>query len=141
MLEEYGVVKKYKDGEVIFRQGDYGLDMYVVKSGRVRIYREGEGRPVVLATLDPEEFFGEMAILGTHRRSANAKAVMESDLIVISRDSFLNLIKDPVVMHVLERLSSRIKEVDDRLEELAVEDQIRKEHISGLLTQRRNYSY
>lgn len=139
MLEDQGVLRTYKDGDLIFREGDYGKEMYVIKSGRVKIFRSGQGREVQLAVLDPGEFFGEIAVLDNRRRSANAVASMNTELIAIDRDTFRGFITQDVVWDVLSRMTARMREIDDKLEDLMVEDQVRKEHISSLLTQRRTY--
>src|SRR5947207_945890 len=61
---------------VLFRKGDTGHCMYVILSGQVQIYLEDvEGRTAILRVLEPGEFFGEMALLDSGARSANARAI------------------------------------------------------------------
>src|SRR5438045_7370768 len=60
-----------KAGSSLFRVGDSGDAMYFIESGRVRItVTVADGREVVLASLGHGAFFGELAILDGHGRSA-----------------------------------------------------------------------
>lgn len=137
MLEEYGIVRKCKDGETVFREGDPAKEMYIIRSGKVKIFRTGRGKEVKLATLQPNDFFGEIALFGDYPRSASAQAVGETELQIVDKDTFMSFIKEPAVWTVLEKMSERIRQVDDRLEKLSVQDQVRKEHLSSLVALRR----
>lgn len=70
--------RSYDAGEVIFRQGDPGVGMYVIERGRVEIVHEPTGR--VLADLLDGDFFGEIALLNETPRSARATAVEPATL-------------------------------------------------------------
>lgn len=137
MLEEHGINKKYKAGEIVFSKGERGSEMYIVRSGKVKIFRMGGGREVKLATLEPNEFFGEMALFGDHPRSASAQTLEDAELQVIDRDTFKSFIREPIVWTLLEKMGEIIREVDDKLEELSIQDQLRKEHISNFVSRKR----
>lgn len=139
MLEEHGRIKNYKDGEIIFKEGDQGQEMYLVREGKVKIVRTSKEKPVTLATLGIGEFFGEMALFEDQVRSATAQAVGATELSIIDKETFMSFIKDPVIWTVLEKMSDRIREVDDKLEALSVEGELRKDHISSLLANKRTY--
>ena len=132
MLEESGRLKKYADGEVIFSQGDKGNELYIIRSGKVRIARTMEGKENLLAHLNPGEFFGEMALFTEEPRWASAQAVGESEIQVVTRDDLKRIIREPVVWTMLEKMSQRLRQIDDRVEDLMVKDQVRKEHLSTL---------
>lgn len=132
MLEDAGVDKKYADGEVVFKQGDTGNEMYIVRSGKVKIFRTKDGKETMLAHLKPDDFFGEMAFFGDQPRSASVVAVGETTLQVVDKRAFMHLIKAPVVWSIMEKMSDRIREIDDKVEDLSVQDQVRKEHLSTL---------
>jgi len=129
-------LKVLDDGEVIFREGDPGDEMYVIQSGKVRVFGESQGRETTLCVLSRSDFFGEMALLTSQPRTATAKAVGEVTLLVISKAQFDALIQEPLVRMMLERMSARIQDVDERLEELSAADQIRREHLSAIVGQR-----
>ena len=60
--------KQYKDGEVIFRQGDTGKCMYVIQKGEVEVFVDSDGEELTLRTMGANEFFGEMAAMLRHTR-------------------------------------------------------------------------
>ncbi|MBU0730840.1 MAG: cyclic nucleotide-binding domain-containing protein [Proteobacteria bacterium] len=68
--------RHFKPGEVIFRTSDQGAGAAMVLSGKVEI-RAGE---VVLTTLGPGDFFGEVSLVLDERRTADAVAVEDSEL-------------------------------------------------------------
>lgn len=138
MLEEHGINRKYAGGDVIFKQGDSAKEMYIVRSGIVEIYRTTGGRETSLTKLKPSEFFGEMALFSDAPRSASAKAVGGVELQIIDKHAFMSLINEPVVFDMLKKMSDRIRQVDEKVEELSVQDQVRKEHL-GTLTVRNSY--
>lgn len=120
MLE--GLTVNYEDGEIVFSEGDAAADMYVVRSGAVRITRTGDdGSVVVLATLGEGEFFGEMGLFSPGLRSASATAVGATELAVIDKTAFMGLVRDPVVWEVLAKMSERIRAADEALAEAGIE--------------------
>ncbi|MDZ4782197.1 MAG: cyclic nucleotide-binding and patatin-like phospholipase domain-containing protein [Planctomycetia bacterium] len=81
-------------GELICRQGEPGNEMYVVVRGRIKISVErGSHEFQLLDYLGPGDHFGEMSLLIERPRSATAAAVLESELLVLERDGFDNLLK------------------------------------------------
>ncbi len=78
-----------------------------------------------------------MALFGDRPRSASAQALDETELLIIDKDTFRSLLKDPMIMDIFVEMSKRIREVDDKLEKLSIQDHLRKEHLSSLATQRR----
>jgi len=77
---------QYNDGDVIFQQGDEGSSLFLIDDGAVEIsYGEGKGR-VVLATLFPGQYFGELSLFDRAPRSATATATKASRLMRLDRD-------------------------------------------------------
>lgn len=65
--------QNYKNGELIFRQGEMGSCMYVIQSGKVGIYLNyGEADQAKLTELSAGQFMGEMGLLDKLPRSATA---------------------------------------------------------------------
>lgn len=79
-------------GELIYAPGDLGDAMYFVESGQVEITSEDGGRRETLARLIPGDFFGEMALLTGKTRTVTARAVANSNLWVLYRTDFDNLL-------------------------------------------------
>lgn len=136
MLELYGVPRRYGAGEVIFRQGSRGNEMYVVRSGKVRIFGVENGIETTFAILGPHDFFGEMALLTGDLRSASATAEGEVELSVVDRATFDKLAGDPLVHDMLVRMSKRISAVDEELKKLSTHESIRREHLGHIMEQR-----
>ncbi|MDF1543426.1 MAG: cyclic nucleotide-binding domain-containing protein [Anaerosomatales bacterium] len=134
-----GVSKRYGDGDVIFKQGSFAGQMYVVRRGKVRIFRDQDGKETTLAALGPGEFFGEMSVIEGKPRSATAQAVGETELEVIEADELRRVAGDDIVWQMLKRMSSRIRETDEALEQLSVQDIVRREHLSSLPIRRNPY--
>jgi CRP-like cAMP-binding protein len=98
-------------GDVVFRQGDKAIDMFVIQSGVVEISRgEGDAR-TVMATLRQGDFFGEMSVLESMPREADAIARTHAELLVITQGGLLiRLRRDPTfALEMLHKLSGRIR--------------------------------
>ena len=79
-----GSVQSLQRGVVLFEEGDEPGEFYLVLSGRVAIAQESDdGRESLLAVLDPGELFGEMGFLDGYTRSAQARALEESTVLMV----------------------------------------------------------
>lgn len=79
-------------GNSVFRRGDPAEALYVVLSGSVRIVDLDAGRDV--ARIDPGEYFGELALLMETTHSKTALADGATELTVVPRESFRELLKE-----------------------------------------------
>jgi CRP-like cAMP-binding protein/rhodanese-related sulfurtransferase len=80
---------------IISREGDPAERLYIISSGRVRIFRRSEeGREIDLAIQGPGEVFGEMALLTGEPRSADVEALDEVHLMVVSKAHFDRIVRD-----------------------------------------------
>jgi len=115
------VVQKQKDhfdkGEVIFKEGSSGSAMYIIKSGKVEVVKQTGDEEVVLATLEPKAFFGEMALFGDPHRSATIRAAADTDMIVITKemlDTQFEKVPDWFVT-ILKTLIERLRDTNKRI--------------------------
>lgn len=115
----------YKVGEVIFKEGDSEDTMFFIKEGKVEISKKMGDAEQVLAFLGPNDFFGEMAIISKSPRSASAKAVKETAVIVFNRKQFMTLLKTrgEIVLKIIEVLIRRLKESNDTINKLIQRNQ------------------
>src|SRR6476646_1663843 len=107
-----------KAGQSLFRVGDSGDAMYFIESGRIRItVTDADGREVILASLGHGDFFGEMAILDGHGRSADATVTEDSRLAVLTRENFLTFVSSDarIVLEMLSAITRRLRRTDDLL--------------------------
>jgi len=76
-------------GQVIFEEGDYGEEMYVIKRGKVEVVRDYS----IIAELSDHAFFGEMALVSDEPRNATIKAVTEVEALVLKKEDFRELLE------------------------------------------------
>ncbi|MGE5820762.1 MAG: DUF1003 domain-containing protein [Deltaproteobacteria bacterium] len=110
------------DGQVIFRQGDPPLAMYVVRSGNIAIsvWTE-ENEEVTLSMLHEGDFFGELSLLDGSRRTATAKAVGQVELIEINCEDFFKLLrlKPDVAISILAVMAQRLRTTNELIQSRA----------------------
>ncbi len=102
----------------VFRRGEAGEAMYVIVSGRVRIIvTDTDGREVILAALGAGDFFGEMAMLDGHGRSADAVVVDNAQLAVLTRQNFVEFIRSDaaIAVRMLSTMTDRLRRTDELL--------------------------
>jgi CRP/FNR family cyclic AMP-dependent transcriptional regulator len=109
-----------RKGEILFRQGDEGLSLYLILQGRIRISLSRQMDVVTLAILGQGEFLGEMALFDGLPRSADAIALEDSYLYALNRKDFLSfLVNNEKAVHaVLSSLSIRLRKTDALLAEM-----------------------
>jgi CRP-like cAMP-binding protein len=114
------LVRKHPSGTVLFREGDRGQTMYVIRSGKVNISRRIADSEITLAVLGPGEFFGEMALLEGLPRSAGATVMEEALLIELEQGAFATLVRKngEIALRLMRRLSSRLREADRQIHAL-----------------------
>ncbi len=112
-LERVMRERNFTAGETIITQGDEGVGFYLITSGKVDVSRDGTH----LATLGPDDFFGEQALLDNYRRSATIKAIEDTSTVAVMRSDFVaELRSNPdLAIEVLAVMSRRLREVEDRL--------------------------
>jgi len=114
-------VRRFRRAEVIFHQGDPGDALFIVLSGAVKIVLPGEsGDEAILATLQPGDFFGELALLDGAPRSATAAALEPTETLVLPRDRFRQLIANEAVIRdtFLAAVASELRRLTRHVEEL-----------------------
>ena len=113
------VVKRYKKGEIIFKQNSAGNEMYIIDSGKVQIYRRADGKKVVLEVLGNKCFFGEMALFSDNKRTATAVTLEDAKLIVITKEMLTLQLKNvpqwfvTMFRALVERLEKANKRIDN----------------------------
>ena len=130
-------IQSFEPKEEVFTQGQPGLGMFIVTSGKVEIVQaEEDGSERVLSEADSGSFFGEMALLDDAARSATARAVEKTELVAFYRSDLLALAEEKsqlgvkiimylsqVVAERLRRTNRSLKEVRDELESVKVDSE------------------
>jgi CRP/FNR family cyclic AMP-dependent transcriptional regulator len=99
--------QSFKAGSVIFREGDEARELFVVKSGQVRIQIGNR----TVTELGADSIFGEMALIDNEPRSATAVAVTDVELVAVSEKQFLFLVSQTpyFALKVMRVLAQRLR--------------------------------
>ncbi len=105
--------------QVIFQAGERGDELYVIVSGRLKVYRGKPGSEAVLAELGSRECFGEMALLDSEARSASVATLEPCRLLKIRAADFRELLfeRPQISMEILKILARRLRRMDVEMEE------------------------
>jgi len=132
----------YKRGDLIIKQGDYGISIYKIVKGKIRIVRESGGKEVALATLGPGEVIGEMSFFNksVEPRSASARALTDVEVEVwhparLTREyeqmpPVIKLIADKMLSRLL-KTNALIGKLGAKLEESKAQERPREAEASG----------
>ena len=110
----------YGPGEAILEQGDVGDELFVIVSGAVSIVVGRAGGSVAeVSRLGPGQFFGEMSLVTGDRRSATVRAVTETELLVVGKDAFSQILTHgpELAGKIAEVLTHRQVQLDEHLAE------------------------
>ena len=114
--------RRFRNGETIFHQDDPGDALHVVVAGAVKIVLPSaeDGEPAIMATLNPGDFFGALALLDGDPRSATAIALGKTETLVLRREAFLELVDADRSLRVslLASLSREIRSITDHVQDL-----------------------
>ncbi len=115
----------YKKGDTIFSEGDDANGFYVLRTGRVKIFKLSfEGKEQILHIIFPGEPFGEVPVFSGETFPAHAEALEESRAVFFSKKAFIELIqKDPsIALNMLAVLSRRLKQFIRLVEDLSLKE-------------------
>jgi CRP/FNR family transcriptional regulator, cyclic AMP receptor protein len=124
-IEQIGSRKSYQKNEVVLLEEEAGTALFVIVNGKVKVSRaSNDGREVILTILSDSDFFGEMAILDGLTRSATCTAIDDSELFLIQRNDFLNLLREypEISIALLQELTSRLRTADMKIKALSLKD-------------------
>jgi CRP/FNR family cyclic AMP-dependent transcriptional regulator len=122
-ISALSIRRSYGHGAIVFSQSDPGDALYGVVTGKIRISASSpNGREVFLNIMEPGDTFGEIALLDGRHRTATASVTAPSELIIITREHFLDLLKrEPqLASHVIQLLCQRIRWTSGLAEESAL---------------------
>ncbi len=124
-LSEVTFTRTFSKDNVIILAEEEGDTLFILKKGQVKVsIVSEEGREVILSLLGPGSVFGELSLLDGKPRSANVVATEETDLLMLRRADFLQLIyKTPqIATALLAELATRMRKTDRQIEGLALLD-------------------
>lgn len=119
------ITRSYDKDQVIILAEEEGDAMFIIAHGQVKVSIVSEdGREVILSMLGEGAVFGELALLDGKPRSANVVATQDTELYMVRRADFLQLIyKVPqIAVGLLAELAARLRKTDRKIEGLALLD-------------------
>lgn len=138
------------EGAIIIKEGEMGTQAFLIQSGGVRVFVTHEDREVELARLGTGQIVGEMAMLSDGPRTASVQATEDCNLIVISRQQFVDKLgdTDAMIRAIVQMLAKRLIEGNNVLSDkkgdvndLATSARMIYQNIMGALpkNQQRNF--
>jgi CRP/FNR family transcriptional regulator, cyclic AMP receptor protein len=121
-LMPYARVVHYPSGKEIFAKGAPGSSLMAVIEGIVRISSPSlAGREITLNLIHPGEVFGEIALLDGLERTADAIAMTDCELLVLSRREFMPFLerRPDICIKIIEILCHRLRNTSEQVEELS----------------------
>lgn len=117
-IERATTMTTCKRGTVFFAPDETGEVLFILKQGRVNLYRmTEEGKKLVTATLEPGSIFGEMSLAGQGMNGSFAEASEDSTLCLMSRADVQQVIQryPSVALRLLEGMAKRLDDAEERL--------------------------
>ena len=111
------VVRNYKKGETIVKEGEQAVAFFIIANGRVEVVQATGSKTQRLAELRAGDCFGEMALLDGGPRSATARALEDTQCLVLSRWDFVAELRTSphIAVAMLPIISKRLRDVDAKL--------------------------
>ena len=124
-LSDVTFTRTFGKDNVIILAEEEGDMLFILKKGQVKVsIVSEEGREVILSLLGPGSVFGELSLLDGKPRSANVVATEETNLLMLRRSDFVQLIfkKPQIATALLAELATRLRKTDRQIEGLALLD-------------------
>jgi CRP-like cAMP-binding protein len=123
------VIAEYRKGQLIYDQDQPSTNIYLVIEGKVKVSRMGDdGRQVVVDIYQPDEFFGESALLNLPQRSEQAAALEDARLMAWSTAEIEDMVaKRPrLAVALLQILAKRSNDFTERIESFSADNIARR---------------
>jgi CRP-like cAMP-binding protein len=117
-IAEVAVPRTFDPGQVVFREGDASDTCYVVRSGQARaVHEHPDGRTITLATFDPGDIFGELAMFEDELRSATVEAIEQTSVVGVLGPDMRRLMREhpQIATRLVIALGRRLRETNERL--------------------------
>jgi len=109
---------QFKEGAVVYQKGEMAAEMFIVMSGRVRLYLADGAAGAWSEEFAKGDFFGECSLLEALPREATAVAVEETELVSVSRGTFMRMIRQnpEVAVKIMQGLAKKNRELTAKIE-------------------------
>ena len=109
--------RSFPAGEVIVQEGQEGIGLFIIGSGRVEVVQLRSGGEQQLRTMGSGEVFGEIGLLADHPRTATVRATEPATCMVLTVWSFKDAVDESpeIAKHLLKTVAQWLVEVEDRV--------------------------
>lgn len=117
-LADTATIQRFPKDARVIAADEEGDTFFLIAKGRVKVGLSGpDGREVILTILGPSDFFGDMALLDGHPRSANVTTMTASDLLTLTRPDFLGLVKrkPQIAVEMLKTIAARLRKANHQI--------------------------
>lgn len=124
-LSETVVKQRFKRGELIIEQGKKSGALFIILSGRARVIMTDErAKEVILNTIGPGDYIGEMSLMDGESHSASVKTEVQTDVLVLSHAEFLRCLSEnqTIAVGIIKGLVQRLRKSSDKVSSLALMD-------------------
>jgi len=124
-LESMSISRKFFKGTTIFHEGDDAIAMYIIVTGKVRVYvGDNEGKEFTLNTIGAGGYFGELSLLDDEKRSATVMTTEDTVLSVIYKKDIVSgfLANSKLSIGMIRSLTSDVRKLTNDIKTLALKD-------------------
>lgn len=124
-LTASSVVRSYPKNTVIINENDHADSLYIIESGRVKVYcSDKNGKEFIMNTLSAEDYFGELALLDDDKRSASVRTMEKSSFCIIYKEDFNQVIEQQpnIARTLIRNLTRRVRKLTKDVKALALQD-------------------
>ncbi|VAX09109.1 cAMP-binding proteins - catabolite gene activator and regulatory subunit of cAMP-dependent protein kinases [hydrothermal vent metagenome] len=124
-LFQHSSIRKYEKNTIVINDGDDDSTLYVIISGRVKVFLKDEnGKEVILNHMVAGEYFGELALLEQVKRSASVITVQPCQFIIITSTDFIRCVSThhEIALRVMRNMSARLRDLSAEVKSLALQD-------------------
>lgn len=124
-LTASSVVRSYPKNTVIINENDHADSLYIIESGRVKVYcSDKNGKEFIMSTLGPEDYFGELALLDDDKRSASVRTMEKSNFSIIYKEDFHKVLEQQpnIAKTLIRNLTKQVRKLTRDVKALALQD-------------------
>lgn len=124
-LSNLAIAQSYDKGEILFHQGDEAIGFFVVRSGRVKVFKLSvDGKEQILHIFNERNHFAEVPALDGECFPASASAIEKSVVLFFPRQPFLDLLEQrpTLAINLLKSFARHLRRFSNLVDTLALQD-------------------
>lgn len=125
LIEQRMVRRTYPKHTIILSEGDSSDSLYVILSGKVKVYLNDEsGKEAIINYQEAGEYFGELSLIDDSKRSASIMTMERSTMVIMPKQVFHEVLKSnpDIAIHLLKDMVHRVRTLTDEIKSLALSD-------------------